>query len=118
MNYRQNRGDLILMYKIVNNYFNSDFSNVITFSTTTTRGHQFKLFKHHTRLQTCSNFHFNRITNDWNNLPSDVVNARSINSFKSLLDNFLIASKFIFVYCYCCNYVIDRVYRLSLYPVP
>ena len=96
MNYRQNRGDLILMYKIVNNYFNSDFSNAITFSTTTTRGHQFKLFKHHTRLQICSNF-LNRIINDWNSLPSDVVNARSINSFKSLLDDFLIDSKFIFV---------------------
>ena len=88
MYYRQKRGDLILMYKIVNNYFNPDFSNAITFSTTSTRGHHFKLFKHHTRLQICSNFYFNRIINDWNNLSSDIVSARSINSFKSLLDNF------------------------------
>ena len=32
--------------------------------------------------------YFNRIINDWNRFLSDVVNARSINSFKSLLDNF------------------------------
>jgi len=97
MYYRQKRGDLILMYKIVNNYFNSDFSNAITFSTTSTRGHHFKLFKHHTRLQICSNFYFNRIINDWNNLSSDIVSARSINSFKSLLDNFCTNLKFTFV---------------------
>jgi len=58
----------------------------------TTRGHQFKLFKHHTRLQIFSNFYFNRIINDWNSLPSNVVNTKSVNSFKSLLDNFLIDS--------------------------
>ena len=80
------------MYKIVKNYFNSDFSNAITFSTSTTR---VKLFKHHTRLQICSNFYFNRIINDWNNLPSNAVNARSIHSFKSLLNNFLIDSIFV-----------------------
>jgi len=34
-----------LCIEIVNNSFNSDFSNVITFSTTSTRGHHFKLFK-------------------------------------------------------------------------
>ena len=43
------------------------------------------------------NFYFKRIINDWNNLSQDVVNARSINSFKSLLDNFLTDSRFIFL---------------------
>ena len=38
-----------------------------------------------------------RIINDWNNLSQDVVNARPINSFKSLLDNFLTDSRFIFL---------------------
>jgi len=97
MNYRQNRGDLILMYKIIHNYFNSDFSTSITFSTSATRGHQFKIFKHRTRLQISSNFYFNRIVSNWNSLPPEVVNAGSINTFKSLLDNFLIDSKFTFV---------------------
>ena len=56
MHYRQIRRDLIVMYKIVNNYFNSDFSDLFTFSTSTTRGHNFKLFKYHSRLQLCLNF--------------------------------------------------------------
>jgi len=76
------------MYKIVNNYFNSDFSDLFIFSTSTTRGHNpFKLFKYHSRLQLCSNFYFNRIINNWNTLPLEVVNTRSINNFRSLLDN-------------------------------
>ena len=71
---------------------------MITFlSATTARGHSFKLFKQQSRLQIRSNFYFNRIINDSNNLSQDVVNARSINSFKSLLDNFLIDSRFTFV---------------------
>ena len=93
----QIRGDLIFMYKIINNYFSTDFSRFFSFSTTSNRGHNFKLFKQHTRLQIRSNYFFNRIINKWNSLSSIVVNARSINSFKLLLDNNLIDSKFIFV---------------------
>ena len=53
-------------FKIINNYFNSDFSNMITFSLATTfRGHSFKLFKQQSRLQIHSNFYFN---SDWNNI--------------------------------------------------
>jgi len=77
----------MLMYKIVNNYFNLDFSDLFTFSTSTTRGHNFKFFKYHSRLKLCSNFYFNRIINNWNALPLEVINTRSINSFRSLLDN-------------------------------
>ena len=64
-----------------------------------------------------TDLYFNRINNDWNSLPysSDVVNARSINSFKSLTIFLLILDLFLFRYCYCCNYVIDPVYRLCLY---
>jgi len=54
MYYRQIRGDIILMYKIVNNYFNSDFSHFQ--QAYATRGHNFKLFKYHSRLQLCMNF--------------------------------------------------------------
>ena len=56
--YRSLRGDMILLYKILNDYFSSDFSTLYTYSvTTTTRGHQFKLFKHHSRLN-CRSNHF------------------------------------------------------------
>ena len=42
-----------------------------------------------------SNFSFNRIIYDWNNLPQDVVNVKSINIFKYSLDKFLTDSRFI-----------------------
>ena len=49
--HRRHRGDMILLYKTINNYFNSDFSTLYTYSDTTiTRGHQFKLFKCHSGL--------------------------------------------------------------------
>ena len=51
------RGDMILLYKILNNYFSSDFSALYTYPiTNTTRGHQFKLFKYHSRLNCRSNY--------------------------------------------------------------
>ena len=57
--YRRLRGDMILLYKILNDYFSSDFSTLYTYpTTTTTRGHQFKLFKHHSRLNCRSNYYF------------------------------------------------------------
>ena len=48
LSYRRHRGDLILLYKIINNYFNSDFTDLFTYSTSSTRGHQFKLLVLHT----------------------------------------------------------------------
>ena len=55
--YRHFRGDMTLLYKILKNYFNLDFSMLYTYSCTTiTRGHQLKLFKHHSRLNCRSNY--------------------------------------------------------------
>ena len=96
--HRRHRGDMILLYKIINNYFNSDFSTLYTYSNTTvTRGHQFKLFKHHSRLNCRSKYFLNRLIDDWKALSAFVVNVNSANSFKSLLDNHLVDSRFIFV---------------------
>jgi len=96
--HRHLRGDLIMLYKTLNGYFNSDFSsNFYTFSTASTRSHQFKLFKYRSRLLCRSNYFFNRIINNWNQLPATVVNSNSVNYFKSLLDNHLIDSRVIFV---------------------
>ena len=55
--YRCLRGDMILLYKILNNYFSSGFSTLYTYPiTTTTRGHQSKLFKYCSRLNCRSNY--------------------------------------------------------------
>ena len=88
--YRRQRGDLIFLYKILNNYFSSDFTNLYTYSTTTTRRHQFKLFKQNSRLLCRSNYFMNRVINEWNSLPTSVVESSSINTFKLLLDNYFL----------------------------
>ena len=51
------------------------------------RGHQFTM--EHERLYTSnrSNFFVNRIVNNWNLLPREVVGAGSLNAFKNLLDS-------------------------------
>ena len=83
--YEHLRDDMILLYKILSNYFSLDFSALYTYPiTTTTRGHQFKLFEYRSRLNCRSNY-FNRLINDWNNLPPFVVNANFVNSFKFLI---------------------------------
>ena len=56
-------------------------------SNLTTHGHNFKLDK--PRCQTTFRHqHFSqRIINEWNALPSYVVNAKDLNDFKSKLDS-------------------------------
>ena len=105
LSFRRLRGDLILLFKILNDYFSSDFTDLYTFSSTATRGHQFKLFKYHSRLLCRSNYFFNRVTNDWNQLPATVVNSNSINTFKSLLDVNIFDFRYI-LYRYVCNYTV------------
>ena len=73
LQYRRLRGNLIFLYKVLNNHFNSDFSDLYTI--TFTRGHQFKLIKNRARLLCRSNYFFNRITDNWNSLPNYVVNT-------------------------------------------
>ena len=34
---------------------------------------------------------------DWNHLPNDVVNAETLNTFKSLLDNYWIGQFYLFL---------------------
>ena len=54
---------------------------------TTRRGHNLKLRKKACRTSTRQNFFTYRVVSPWNHLPSKVVNAPSLNSFKSRLDS-------------------------------
>ena len=50
------------------------------------RGHMYKFVKNRSRLNVRAHFFSQRVVNDWNKLPTDVVNADSVNSFKNRLD--------------------------------
>ena len=86
---RRKRGDLIETYKLLKGYYNVDWSKYFTLSPVhQTRGHHLKLYKRPARLQLRANFFTQRVINEWNRLPSDVVSAPTISLFKQKFDVF------------------------------
>ena len=78
---------MVQTYKIVRDIDIVDKDKLFTIVTETrTRGHKYKLFKRRSRLNIRKNVFSNRVVDTWNNLPSSVVEAPSVNSFKSRLN--------------------------------
>lgn len=88
LEYRRVRGDLIETYKMVHDMYDSTtISSLIKIQgERVTRGHNYKLIKTRTNTQKFHHFFTNRITNLWNNLPNEAVNAKSLNAFKNYID--------------------------------
>ena len=88
---RRKRGDLIETYKIITG--NEDIESESLFTVADNvyglRGHQPRLYKQPCRLNLRKNFFTQRVVNDWNGLPSYVVEAPSVSAFKNRLDEFL-----------------------------
>ena len=90
MAYRRARGDMIEVFKIVAQIYDTKTTdNILSFRENmnmSLRGHEFTL--EHKRLSCPPRIHFfaNRIVNNWNSLPNYVVNAGSLNIFKNSLD--------------------------------
>ena len=53
-----------------------------------TRGHNFKLKKRYCRLNTRKFSFANRVISPWNDLAENVVNAKTVNNFKSKLNDY------------------------------
>ena len=86
LNYRRQRGDMIYLYQIFNNLVDINIGDLFTLSSSTTGGHEFKLYKHHSSCLPQRNFFSYRILNSWNNLPPHIVESSSLNNFKANLD--------------------------------
>ena len=86
---RRLRGDLIQMFKIMNKMDKCDRYNRFKIILNQVRGHCFKYFKEITRQPYRENFFCNRIVNIWNQLPSEIVEATSVNSFKAGIDHWM-----------------------------
>ena len=86
MRYRRMRGDMILVYKILRGG-NQSLRDLFMISESRTRGHNFKLYKPLVQTTIRKHFFSIRVINNWNSLPYKVVNAVSLDSFKSKLDN-------------------------------
>jgi hypothetical protein len=83
---RRQRGDMIQLYKVMHGVDEFDRENRFQIVKNQVRGHCFKYFKEITRLQQRENFFFNRSANLWNSLPSELVEAPTVNSFKAGFD--------------------------------
>ena len=85
MKYCRIRGDMIQVYKILQG---DDESLKVLFnvdSTSITRGNKFKLKKPFVKNKVLKYFFSTRVITDWNSLPPFVVNAVSLDSFKTKL---------------------------------
>ena len=95
------RGDLIQMYKLVNKMEKVNFCNDFKFISDASGGHKVYNLRRHIKtihrekVKNCLprfNFFTNRVVNNWNKLSKEVIEARSLNIFKSKLDNWLAKS--------------------------
>lgn len=86
LGYRRLRGDMIEMYKIMTGKYDSNVTDFIKINRNDTRGHQYKIYKVHTRLNLRKYSFVHRSANHWNNLPDNVVNAPSTSAMERRLD--------------------------------
>ena len=84
---RRIRGDMIEVFKILKGFSKVNYNTWFKLSINNrTRGHSYKLVKSRSRLDIRKNFFSQRVINAWNSLPSEVVEAESINAFKNRYD--------------------------------
>ena len=84
--HRRRRGDMIYTYKIFTGVVDIDKDDFFETPVSTTRGHQYKILKKKANKTSRVNTFSNRIIDDWNSLPKQVVSAGSVNRFKNELD--------------------------------
>jgi len=82
---RRIKADLILCYKIIFGVVNLNIQDFFDLATTSTRGHQFKLYKHFSSCSARSSFFSQRVVNIWNRLPVG-VNFSTLRTFRKSLD--------------------------------
>ena len=89
---RRERGDLIQMYKIINGLEEVHLTKGPNFAVSDyfTRGNSLKLRRE--LVKNCTprfNFLTNRVVENWNSLPEEIVKARNLNSFKAKIDGYI-----------------------------
>ena len=88
LQYRRDRGDMLTVYNLVNNNIRMDLTSFfsLTPEDAPTRGHSKKLKKPAASKALRQRFFSHCIVDLWNNLPAEVINAKTANNFKKELD--------------------------------
>jgi len=87
LHYRTQRGDMIMVFKIVTGVMDSMVSRNFNISHSVTRGNRYKLTQKHMHYNLTKFSSANRVVSIWNSLPDYVVSACSVKVFESRLDN-------------------------------
>ena len=96
---------MIELYKMVHGIYDVHSCPTLTFNNTGgTRGHKYKLYKRPCKTNVRHNYFTYRVVDMWNSLPSEVVEAPSVNAFKNRLDKFWSNQSFVFNYRADFNY--------------
>ena len=85
LQHRRKRGDMIETYKYITGKYSTKKPEW-TINNNQNRGNSYKLSKGRPTQKTRVNFLTNRVINDWNKLPVNVVRAETLNQFKNRLD--------------------------------
>jgi len=95
---RRLRADLICTYKMLFGIIDTDYNAFfkVADNTSNTRGHAYKLFMSHSRLDIRQHFFSNRVVKAWNSLPARQDHFATLSSFKRFLKH-LDLNKFLFV---------------------
>ena len=92
--YRRLRSDMIQIFRIVNGIDKIDVSHLFTFSTRPSRGNSLKLVKPRALTTLKQHTFSHRVISLWNDLPNEVVTAKSINEFKNKLEKVWLHKEF------------------------
>jgi len=89
LKYRRLRGDMIEVFKITHNIYDSEVSpNLRYYQKSNTRGNKYKLRNHTFHYDLCKYSFSARIVNICNSLPNTVVHVDTVYLFKAQLDKF------------------------------
>ena len=77
---------MIMMYKILNSLDGLPFDDLFSFHHTVTRTNGYKLYKNFSHLNCRKYFFSQRVIEEWNHLPREIIESSNIWIFKSKLD--------------------------------
>ena len=89
LEYRRKRNDIKEVFKIFEGYNDVNYKKFFDQPVASiTRGHKHKITKNRCNTNIRQNFFTNRIIKTWNNLPENIINSESIETFKTRLERF------------------------------
>ena len=86
LQHRRRRGDLILAHKIFTGQVKLNPERIFAMTNKTLRGHPYRIRKKQIKTNLSCNTFSNRIVEDWNRLPKEIVTAQNSQIFKSRID--------------------------------